>query len=206
MAAQEPFDTFQAIGVPIDIANCDTDQLIPARFLRISADDPDYPNFLLSDLRFNDDGSPKDFIYNQEPFRMGRIFVTDINWGCGSSREMAVIALQKNGIRVVIAPSFGDIHYANCVKNGLLPVRLPARVCDRLREQLHAQPGAEISVDLPAQTVLGPDQTCHRFEIDPFDKERLLKGLDEIGLTMQFETRIADFVRRYSERHPWAAR
>ncbi|MEC8174878.1 MAG: 3-isopropylmalate dehydratase small subunit, partial [Pseudomonadota bacterium] len=105
----EKFSTFASVGVPIDIANCDTDQIIPARFLRRGKDDPEYSKFLFHDLRFNEDGSEKDFVYNKEPFRSGRIFVTDVNWGCGSSRENAVTALAANGVRSVIAPSIADI-------------------------------------------------------------------------------------------------
>ena len=119
----EAFKTFKSVAVPIDIPNCDTDQIIPARFLRHDSDAPDYDRFLFHDLRFDDDGKEKpEFIYNKEPYREGKILVADINWGCGSSREAAVSVLVANGIRSVIAPSFGDIHYNNCLKNGVLPV------------------------------------------------------------------------------------
>ena len=200
-----PFTIFTAIAVPIDIANCDTDQLIPARFLRIAEDDPQYPQLLLHDVRFNEDGTPKDFIYNQEPYCRARIVVGDINWGCGSSREMAVTVLTANGVRAVIAPSFGDIHYSNCIKNGVLPVRLQPETCSAVRRQLHESPGAQITIDLAAQTVLGPDQTVYSFDIDLFDKERLEKGLDDIGLTLSLEQEIAQFKTQYHARHRWVA-
>lgn len=200
----QPFTTFAAIGVPIDIPNCDTDQIIPARFLRRAIEDPDYASFLLRDLRFNEDGSEKDFVLNQPGFRDGKIFVADINWGCGSSRENAANALDANGIRCVIAPSFGDIHYTNCIKNGILPVRLPAEDCARLRQQLRDSPGAELAVDLESQSVTGPDQQNYAFEINAFDKQRLSKGLDEIGLTMEFEGQINDFAAGYKNRFAWA--
>ena len=199
-----PFTTFAAIAVPIDIANCDTDQIIPARFLRRPANDPAYKHFLLHDLRFNEDGSEKEFVVNKEPFRQGGIFVADINWGCGSSRENAAHALDKNGIRCVIAPSFGDIHYTNCVKNGILPIRLSSEDCETLRRQLWKNPGSEIAIDLNEQSVTGPDQKNYMFEINPFDKHRLLKGLDEIGLTMEFEKEISEFVDSYKNRFNWA--
>ena len=201
----EPFTTFASVAVPIDIANCDTDQIIPARFLRRPGNDPEYPTFLFHDLRFNEDGSEKDFVYNRPEFREGRIFIADVNWGCGSSRENAVSALRANKVRSVIAPSFGDIHYNNCIKNGVLPLRLSSEACETLRRQLHESPGAEVAIDLDAQSLTGPDQTTYNFEIDAFDKHRLLNGLDEIGLTMKYEADIADFKSRYEAKHPWAS-
>jgi len=201
----EPFTTFAAIAVPIDIANCDTDQIIPARFLRRPGNDPEYPTFLFHDLRFNEDGSEKDFVYNKPEFREGRIFIADVNWGCGSSRENAVTVLRANKVRSVIAPSFGDIHYSNCIKNGVLPLRLSSEACETLRQQLHESPGAEVAIDLDGQSLTGPDQTTYKFEIDAFDKHRLLNGLDEIGLTMKYEADIADFKSRYEAKHPWAS-
>ena len=200
----QPFTTFAAAGVPIDIPNCDTDQIIPARFLRRAVEDPEYASFLLHDLRFNEDGSEKDFVLNKPGYRDGKIFVTDINWGCGSSRENAANALDANGIRCVIAPSFGDIHYTNCIKNGILPVRLPAEQCARLRQQLRESPGAEVSVDLENQSVTGPDQQNYSFAINAFDKQRLMQGLDEIGLTMEFETEINEFLTGHRRRFAWA--
>jgi len=201
----EPFTTFASVAVPIDIANCDTDQIIPARFLRRPGNDPEYPTFLFHDLRFNEDGSEKDFVYNKPEFREGRIFIADVNWGCGSSRENAVTVLRANKVRSVIAPSFGDIHYSNCIKNGVLPLRLSSEECETLRRQLHESPGAEVAIDLDGQSLTGPDQTTYKFEIDAFDKHRLLNGLDEIGLTMKYEADITDFKSRYEAKHPWAS-
>lgn len=201
----EPFKTFASIGVPIDIANCDTDQIIPARFLRRGKDDPEYPKFLFHDLRFEEDGSEKDFVYNKEPFRNGRIFVADVNWGCGSSRENAVTAMAANGVRSVIAPSIADIHYNNCIKNGVLPIRLSDENCKKLRQQLGDNPGAEVAVDLDAQSVTGPDQTTYNFEINAFDKHRLLNGLDDVSLTMEFDDKIEAFKQGYRSKHSWAS-
>jgi 3-isopropylmalate/(R)-2-methylmalate dehydratase small subunit len=200
----QPFTTFAAVGVPIDIPNCDTDQIIPARFLRKPINDPEYASFLLHDLRFNWDGSEKDFVLNQPGFREGKIFVADINWGCGSSRENAANALDANGIRCVIAPSFGDIHYTNCIKNGILPVRLSLEDCAKLRQQLRDGPGAEVAVDLESQSVTGPDQQNYTFAINAFDKQRLMKGLDEIGLTQEFDQDITDFAAAYRSKFAWA--
>ena len=200
----EPFKTLASVAVPIDIANCDTDQIIPARFLRRGKDDPEYPRFLFHDLRFNEDGSEKDFVYNKAPYCEGRIFVADVNWGCGSSRENAVTALDANDIRSVIAPSIADIHYNNCIKNGVLPIRLPEGSCTKLREQLRENPGAEVAIDLETQSVTGPDQSTYSFEIDAFDKHRLLNGLDDVGLTLEFDDKIDAFKAEYQRRHSWA--
>ena len=200
----QPFRTFASVAVPIDIANCDTDQIIPGRFLRRAESDPDYARFLFHDRRFNTDGSEKGFIIDTPPYRGGGIYVGDINWGCGSSRENAVKALMANGVRAVIAPSFGDIHHNNCIQNCVLPVRLSSTICQSLRRQLHASPGAEIAIDLEAQSVTGPDQTNYHFDIDGFDKHRLLNGLDDIGLTLEFGDQLSDFRKRYGDKHRWA--
>ncbi|HAA67460.1 MAG TPA: 3-isopropylmalate dehydratase small subunit [Acidimicrobiaceae bacterium] len=199
----EPFKTFTSVAVPIDIANCDTDQIIPARFLRRGKGDPEYPRFLFHDLRFNEDGSEKDFVYNKAPYCEARIVVADVNWGCGSSRENAVTALDANDIRSVIAPSIADIHYNNCIKNGVLPIRLPEGSCTKLREQLRENPGAEVAIDLETQSITGPDQSTYSFEIDAFDKHRLLNGLDDVGLTLEFDDKIDAFKAEYQRRHSW---
>ncbi len=199
----EPFTTLDAVAVPIDIANCDTDQIIPARFLRKAVDDPDYPRFLFHDLRFDVHGGEKDFVLNREPYRAARIIVTERNWGCGSSRENAVTALMKNDIRCIIAPSFGDIHFNNCLKRGVLPVRLSDDECAALRAQLHANPGARVQVDLSAQQLTGPEGRAYAFELDPFDKERMLTGLDDIDLTLQYAEAIDEFEAQRSQRIGW---
>lgn len=197
----EAFTRLKAPAIPIDIANCDTDQIIPARFLRHTPDHAGYDRFLFHDLRFDSDGGEKpDFIFNQAPYGDGGIIVADVNWGCGSSREAAVHALLANGIRAVIAPSFGDIHYNNCLKNGVLPVRLARETCNGLRARLHQTPGAEIEIDLGPQRLTGPDGEVHDFEIDPFDKHCLLEGLDDISLTLEYETEIAAFEAAADER------
>ncbi|MED5575490.1 MAG: 3-isopropylmalate dehydratase small subunit [Pseudomonadota bacterium] len=199
----EPFTSFKAIAVPIDIPNCDTDQIIPVRFVRMAQDEPDYPKFFLHDLRFNEDGSEKNFIFNTPPFNEAKILVTDVNWGCGSSRENAVYTMAANGIRSVIAPSIADIHYNNCKKNGVVPVVLDEAVCNEMRQQLHAAPGTEISVDLESQSVTGPDGATHSFDIDPFDKHRLLKGLDDISLTLEYEEDIKKFEACHEDVSRW---
>ena len=123
-----PFKTFSSIAVPIDIPNCDTDQIIPGRFLRKPNSDPNYHLYLFHDLRFNSDGSEKEFSFNLKQFKNGKIFVSDINWGCGSSREHAPWALSDFGIECVISPSFADIFYNNCFKNGILPIQINEKI------------------------------------------------------------------------------
>ncbi len=200
----EAFTTLTACAVPIDMVNVDTDQIIPARFLKRVRSDPEYASFFFHDLRLDDAGAERpEFILNQEPYRGGSIIVADENWGCGSSREAAVWALMKNGFRCVIAPSFGDIHYNNGMKNGMLPVRLPKETCAKLRGELHAKPGAEITVDLESQKVTGPDGTVYSFDIDPFQKHCMLNGLDDIALTMQYDSNFAAFEERYKKEASW---
>lgn len=199
----EAFTKLTALAAPIDMPNVDTDQIIPARFLRRPVDER-YQSYLFHDLRFNEDGSEKpDFVLNREPYRKAGIIVADRNFGCGSSREGAVYALAAFGIRSVIAPSFGDIHYNNQLKNGMLPIRLPEADCDELRRQINERPGAEIAIDLAAQTVTGPDGKHYSFEIDEFPKHCLLNGLDDIELTLQHDAAIADFEKRHRQEMDW---
>ena len=194
----EAFTTFKGVGIPIDIINCDTDQIIPARFLRRDRTDPEMLKFLWHDLREN-----PDFIFNKAPYNKGKVVVADINWGCGSSREGAVYALNANGIRAVVAPSFGDIHYNNCLKWGVLPVLLSRDDCDTLRQQLHDEPGMEIAFDLDTQSVTGPDGTIYSFEIDPFDKYRMLNGLDDYGVTREYDAQFDAFEATHKAEYDW---
>ncbi len=199
----EPFTVLRAAAVPIDIANADTDQIIPARFLKQPRGEG-YGRFLFHDLRFDQDGSPKaGFILDRQPFQTARILVGGRNFGCGSSREGAVFALVDYGFRAAIAPSFGDIFIGNCVKNGMLPIVAAAGVAADLRRQLHDAPGATVTIDLEAQTFAAPDGATHSFDIDPFQKRCLLKGLDDILLTLEHEQDIADFEERYRVEAPW---
>jgi 3-isopropylmalate/(R)-2-methylmalate dehydratase small subunit len=202
----EPFTRLTAVAAPIDLPNIDTDRIIPARFLRTPRGSEGYQRFLFHDVRFSEDGSEKpDFVLNQPSYRNARILVTAENFGCGSSREAAVWALEAYGIRSVIAPSLGDIFHENCFKNGLAPVILPGEVVARLHRQLHERPGASITVDLEAQTVTAPDGAEHRFEADPFKKQMLLTGQDEIALTLGYEREIAAFEGRQQLEAPWLA-
>ena len=201
----EAFTKLTAVAAPLDMANIDTDKIIPGRFLR-KLRGPGYDKLAFHDIRFHADGSENpDFVLNKAPYRAAKILVAATNFGCGSSREAAVYVMFDFGIRAVIAPSFGDIHYGNELQNGMLPVALPDAVCASLRAQLHASPGATISIDLEAQHVTAPDGARHAFEIDANAKERLLKGLDDIGLVMQYSNEIEAFEQRHRQAMPWLA-
>ena len=195
----KPFTRVTAVGLPVDLPNVDTDRVIPARFLRRDRSVPDYARYLFHDVRFDAAGAERpEFILNQAPYRNAKIVVAAENFGCGSSREAAVWVLVANGFRAVIAPSLGDIFHQNCFKNGVLPVILPAEAVAGLRRQLHERPGAALTVDLETQTVSAPDGAPHRFEVDAFRKEMLLTGRDEIGMTLGFEAKIAEFEARHA--------
>jgi len=199
----EKFATLTAVAAPMDRPNIDTDQLLPARFLRRPRDEG-FGDVLFIDQRFDDDGNPRpDFVLNQEPYKEARIIVGDRNFGGGSSREGAPWALLDYGFRCIIASSFGDIFYNNSLKNGLLPVRLPEDAVKAIRAQLHDNPGTTITVDLEAQTVTSPDGTTHSFDIEPFRKQSLLKGLDDIGMTLEHEDKIDAFEASFREKRPW---
>jgi 3-isopropylmalate/(R)-2-methylmalate dehydratase small subunit len=200
----QSFTTLTAIAAPLDLSDIDTDRIIPARFLRKPRGAPDYATFLFHDVRFTADGTERpDFVLNRTPYRGAQVLVVAENFGCGSSREMAVWALDANGIRSVIAPSLGDIFHQNCFENGLLPVILPGAIVADLRKQLHERPGATVTIDLDAQTVTAPDGGAHRFDVDPFRKQMLLTGRDEIALTLGYEHDIAAFEARHAAETLW---
>lgn len=198
----EPFPHLDAAMLPVARANVDTDQVVPARYLQKPRSD-DFGQFLFRDLRFDKEGRENpEFVLNQQAYRQARIVVAQENFGCGSSREHAVWALHDYGFRAVIAPSFGDIFFSNALKNGLLPVVLPAQAVARLLEMAQAKPGACAIVDLPAQTVTAPDGATHSFDIDAFSKKCLIEGLNELDYTLQKADQIAAFEQRYAATHP----
>lgn len=193
----QPFVVLEGVAAPLDKSKVDTDQILPARFLRRPRKEG-YGQFLFRD--WMDDPQ---FVLNQPAWRAAKILVADRNFGGGSSREQAPWALSDYGIRCVIAADFGDIFYFNSLKTGVLPVALPAETCDLLRNQLRAKPGINMKIDLPAQTVTGPDGATYKFEIDAFRKKCLVEGLDDIGITLQYEPQIAAFEARYRQRFDW---
>lgn len=199
----EPFKPLHAVAAPLGVPNVDTDQVIPARFLWRKRSDG-WGHLLFNDLRFNDDGSPKpQFVLNRPEYRDAQILVAGRNFGCGSSREHAVWSLYDYGIRAVIAPSFGDIFFNNSFQNGLLPVVLPAAAVEALIAALEQAPGTRIGIDLEAQQVSGPDGAMHAFEIDPFRKECLLAGADEVAFTLSLGNQIDAFERAYERKVSW---
>jgi 3-isopropylmalate/(R)-2-methylmalate dehydratase small subunit len=201
----EPFTTVDALAAPLDLQDVDTDRIIPGRFLTVPRS-AGLGGYAFHDMRFDESGAERpEFPLNQAPYRGASILVAGANFGCGSSRESAVWALAGLGIRAVIAPSFGDIFYTNCTKNGLLPVRLPADRVAAMRASLRARPGSRVAIDLAAQTVTAPDGEVDRFEIDPFSRRCLLRGMDDIELTLEYADAIAQYERRRAEEAPWTA-
>ena len=198
----EPFTTLTAVAIPIDQPNLDTDQIIPARFLGKPRDMQVAAVF--NDLRYDPEGRPRpDFVMNQTAFADAKIVVAERNFACGSSRENAVTVMLDNGLRAFIAPSFGDIFFNNCFQNGALPIRLDAARVATIRAALRIKPGSKITIDLANQTVTGPDGKADRFEIDSFRKECLLKGVDEVNLTLSYEADIARFEQRQKGELSW---
>lgn len=201
----QPFTVLTAVAAPYDRLNVDTDQILPARFLLKRRTDPQYPTYLFRDLRMKADGSEHaDFVLNQPAYRQAKIFVGNANFGGGSSREAAAIAFDRYGIRCVIAVNFGDIFYNNCVKNGILPVRLSDAAAAAIRTQLHASPGSTLTVDLPAQIVIDAGGNQHAFEIDGFSKNCLIEGVSQIDLTLRNIDTIKAFEARYRDTMSWA--
>jgi 3-isopropylmalate/(R)-2-methylmalate dehydratase small subunit len=195
--------TLTGVAAPLNMINVDTDKIIPKNYLK-TIKRTGLGKALFAEMRYDEAGRENpDFVLNKGPFRNATILVSGENFGCGSSREHAPWALLDFGIRCVIAPSYADIFFGNCFKNGILPMILPeARVNELLRFLLEL-PGAEITVDLPAQTVTGPDGKVDKFEIDPFRKHCLVNGLDDIGLTLQKETSIKAYEGKVAAERPW---
>lgn len=189
----KPFIKHTGLVATLDRVNVDTDQIIPKQFLK-RIERSGFGQFLFYDWRFGEDGSLReDFELNQAQFAGATILVARANFGCGSSREHAPWALADYGFAAIIAPSFADIFYNNCFKNGLLPVRLTEDQVEVLFQQTASNPGYSLTVDLEQQTVSDDTGIEFQFTLDPHDREALLKGLDEIGMTLQYEDRIKSF-------------
>ena len=201
----ESFKKLEAIATSLQIANIDTDQIIPARFLKTPRS-TNHGDFLFHDIRRKSDGEldPK-FVLNTPENSRTQILVTDTNFGCGSSRESAVYALFDAGIRCVIAPSFGDIFYNNSVKNGLLPIELSRRKIEDIWQTLKTANTVKIEVDLENQTIHLPNGTNYTFEIDAFRKQTLIEGLDDIDLTLKYSQLIRDHEKNNATKRPWTA-
>lgn len=208
----DKFRTLTALAVPLDRPNVDTDAIIPKQFLKSIRRSGFGPN-LFDSWRYLDQGEPgmenidrplnPDFVLNQPRYRGAQILLGRENFGCGSSREHAVWALLDFGIRVVIAPSFADIFYGNCFKNGVLPIVLNAATIDKLFREIEADSGYQLTVDLEAQQVMTPGGELIPFNIDAFRKHCLLEGLDDIGLTLQHADEIRAYEARRRREAPW---
>lgn len=208
----KPFQIHQGLAAPMDRANVDTDMIIPKQFLKSIHRTGFGPN-LFDELRYQDVGQPgmdnsqrplnPDFALNQPRYQGASILLARENFGCGSSREHAPWALDDYGFRAVIAPSFADIFFNNCFKNGMLPIVLSHEVVDQLFCEMYAQAGYQLTVDLPAQTVTTSSGQSFAFEVDAFRKHCLLNGLDDIGLTLQDADAIRAFEVKYKQSSPW---
>jgi 3-isopropylmalate/(R)-2-methylmalate dehydratase small subunit len=190
----QPFKTLKGIVAPLDAQHVDTDQIIPKQFLK-RVERTGFGQFLFYDWRFKNDGKTPnpEFEPNQARYQGASILLTRENFGCGSSREHAPWAILEYGFRCVIAPSYADIFYNNCFKNGILPVILPADEVSKLFDEVRATPGYQLNVDLEKQTVTTPSGRAIKFDVNAFRKHCLLNGLDDIGLTLQHEGEISAF-------------
>ncbi len=208
----KPFQQHQGVVAPMDRANVDTDMIIPKQFLKSIHRTGFGPN-LFDELRYLDVGEPgmdnskrpvnPDFALNQPRYQSASILLARENFGCGSSREHAPWALDDYGFRAIIAPSFADIFFNNCFKNGMLPIVLSHEIVDQLFRELYAQEGYQLTVDLPLQQVVTPSGQRFDFSVDAFRKHCLLNGLDDIGLTLQDADAIRAFEQQYKTSSPW---
>ena len=212
----EKFTLLDGLVVPLDRANVDTDAIIPKQFLKSIRRSGFGPN-LFDEWRYLDHGEPgmdnstrplnPDFVLNQERYAGASILLTRKNFGCGSSREHAPWALEQYGFRAVIAPSFADIFFNNCFKNGLLPIQLSEDLVEQLFQFVQANVGARLSVDLERQIVSTKDSALSlHFDVDPFRKYCLLNGLDDIGLTLVHAEKIRAFEKKHIQAQPWLAK
>ncbi|MEM1313504.1 MAG: 3-isopropylmalate dehydratase small subunit [Pseudomonadota bacterium] len=201
----DKFETLEGVAAPLPQINVDTDMIIPKQFLKTIKRSGLGKN-LFDEMRYQDDGSENpDFVLNRPAYRQAKILVAGDNFGCGSSREHAPWAIADFGIRCVIAPSFADIFFNNCFKNGILPIPLPQEEVDKLMGDAENGANATLTVDLAAQTITRPDGSTIAFDVDPFRKRCLLEGLDDIGLTMEKEADISAYEAQAAAQRPWMA-
>jgi 3-isopropylmalate/(R)-2-methylmalate dehydratase small subunit len=208
----EPFVTHTGIVAPLDRPNVDTDAIIPKQFLK-SIQRTGFGPYLFDEWRYLDHGEPgmdctnrpknREFVLNQPRYQQASILLARDNFGCGSSREHAPWALLDFGFRAILAPSFADIFYNNCFKNGILPIVLPASTMDRLFREVEAQPGYKLRIDLDAQEIHTPSGEVIPFEVDPARKRNLLNGLDEIGETLLHKDAILAYEENRKRERPW---
>jgi len=201
----DKFDKLTSVAAPMNMINVDTDMIIAKQYLKTIAR-TGLGKHLFSEMRFDDQGNENpDFVLNQPAYRNAEVLVADENFGCGSSREHAPWALLDFGIKCVIAPSFADIFYNNCFKNGILPIKLDREDWEKVMDDAERGANARLTIDLEAQTITGPDGGSVSFEIDPFKKKCLLEGLDDVGLTMLNQDKIDTFEDERNQSTPWMA-
>ena len=199
----EKFTTLEGVAAPLKMINIDTDMIIPKQYLK-TIHRTGLGKALFDEMRYNEDGSEKpDFVLNKPAYRKAQILVAGENFGCGSSREHAPWALLDFGIRCVIAPSFADIFYNNCFKNGILPIRLPQEIVDKLLDDASRGSNARISVDLEKLEIRGPDGGMVKFEVDEFRRQCLLNGWDDIALTLREDDKIAAYEKQHKHDAFW---
>ena len=206
------FTTLEGLACPIDRANIDTDAIIPKQFLK-SIKRSGFGPYLFDEWRYLDHGEPgmdctnrplnNDFVLNQPRYKGAQVLLVRENFGCGSSREHAPWAIEDQGFRVIIAPSYADIFFNNCYKNGMLPIVASHAIVDKLFAECLATEGYSLNVDLPSQIVTLPSGETFSFEINPTSKHNLLNGLDEIGLTLQHASAIKTFEAQHKQAQPW---
>jgi len=201
----KPFDKLSAIAAPIMRGNIDTDVIIRIERLVGNSIRGTLGKWAFGSLRYLPDGAENPaFVLNREPYRNAEVLITGPNFGCGSSREGAVWSLQEMGIRAIIGSGFGDIFFANCFQNGILPIMVDKKIVDALAMEVeHSQGAGRVGIDLEEQTITSPTGKVHRFEIDPRRRAGLLKGLDEIALTLQRDAEIRAFQATDREARPW---
>jgi len=199
----DKFTSLRGVAAPLPMINVDTDAIIPKQFLK-TLTRAGLGKHLFDEMRYKDDGSENpDFVLNQEPYRKATILVAGENFGCGSSREHAPWSLLDFGIRCVIAPSYADIFFNNCFKNGILPIILPQEQVDELMEDAEKGANAIVTIDLEKQEITRPDGEVITFEVDQFRKHCLLNGLDDVGLTLEKVERVDAYEGRQKAEQPW---
>ena len=201
----QPFTVLTAVAAPLEIAKIDTGMILPGRYMRRHRrPGHDYGEAFLHDLRFDGNGRPNpDFPTNQPAYRNAKILVTACDFGCGSSREGAAFAVLDFGLKALIGASFAEIFEGNCVQNGIPVITLPQTTIHEIWQQLSAKPGAEMTIDLPNQTVVAPEGSAHHFDISPLRKDRLTRGIDDIDITLEYRASIGAFEARRRALFPW---
>jgi|HubBroStandDraft_2_1064218.scaffolds.fasta_scaffold37101_3 3-isopropylmalate/(R)-2-methylmalate dehydratase small subunit len=201
----QPFTVLTAVAAPLEIASVDTGMILPGRYMRRHRrPGHDYGEAFLYDLRFDEAGRQRaDFVLNDPVYSDAKILVTDRDFGCGSSREGAAFAVMDFGLRALVGPSFGEIFQMNCIQNGILAITMPETIIRDLWRQLRERPGAEMTIDLPNQSLIGPDRGAHAFDISPLRKDRLVRGIDDIDVTFEYRDAIESFEAKRRAAMPW---